>query len=138
MQETFADLDFCKLSILLLKEGVGIVQNAGIELVSLPQFPVDRIVGLSKMPVEQAAGIINKTLTGLSREPLYGSILQSILRKRTSEIDFINGEVTLVASSIRMASPLNKKVVELVHRVENEGKFLDPQKVKQEFGLNSN
>ncbi len=30
MQETFADLDLCKLSILLLREGVNIVQNAGI------------------------------------------------------------------------------------------------------------
>ena len=138
MQETFADLDFCRLSVLLLQEGVRVVQNAGIELVSLPQFPVDRILGLSKMPVEQAAGIMNKTLTGLSKEPLYGSILQSILRKRTSEIDFINGEVASVAASISMSSPLNRKVVELVHQVETEGRFLDPQKVKQEFGLNSN
>jgi 2-dehydropantoate 2-reductase len=138
MQETFSDLDFCRLSILLLREGVNIVQNAGIELVSLPQFPVDRIVGLSKMPVEQAAGIINKTLTTLSKEPLYGSILQSIMRKRTSEIDFINGEVALLASSISMESPLNRKVVNLVHQVENQGKFLDVKQVKQEFGLNSN
>ena len=45
------------------------------------------------MPVEQAAGIMNKTLTTLSKEPLYGSILQSILRRRASEIDFINGYV---------------------------------------------
>ena len=32
------------------------------------------------MPIDQAAGIINKTLTALSKEPLYGSILQSIMR----------------------------------------------------------
>ena len=88
--------------------------------------------------IEQAAGIMNKTLTGLSKEPLYGSILQSIMRKRTSEIDFINGEVASVAASLSMPSPLNRKVVELVHQVENQGRFLEPQRVKQEFGLNSN
>src|SRR5208282_2905248 len=74
MQETFADLDLCRLSIMLLKEGVDIVTQANIELISLPDFPKERIYGLVKMPMEQTAGIINKTLTGLSKEPLYGSI----------------------------------------------------------------
>lgn len=136
MQETFSDLDFCRLSILLLREGVDIVKEAKIELTSLPQFPVDRILGLSAMPIDQAAGIINKTLTTLSKEPLYGSILQSIMRKKPSEIDFINGEVTHLAKSIGLESPLNRKVVNLVHKVEQEGKFFSSQEVKKEFALN--
>ena len=135
MQETFADKDLCRLSVMLLREGVSIVRNAGIELVSLPQFPVERVYGLAAMPVDQAAEIIHKTLTTLSKEPLYGSILQSIMRKKTSEIDFINGEVTLVAKNIRMESPLNRKVVELVHTVEREGRFFEPAEVKREFDL---
>ena len=76
------------------------------------------------MPLNQAAGIINKTLTGLSKEPLYGSILQSIMRKKLSEIDFINGEVVMLAKGIGREAPLNTRVIELVHQVENEGKFL--------------
>lgn len=136
MQETFSDLDFCKLSVLLLREGVEVVQNARIELVSLPKFPVDRITGLSSLPLEEAARIINKTLTGLSKEPLYGSILQSIMRQRASEIDFINGEVTLLADNTGKKSPLNRKVVDLVHQVEREGKFFTAQEIKREFALN--
>ncbi len=136
MQETFADLDFCKLSIQLLQEGVGITQQAGIKLVSLPQFPAERIVGLSSMPLEQGAQIINKTLTSLSKEPLYGSILQSILRKKTSEIDYINGEVTHLAQGMGLKAPLNRKVVDLVHEVERTGTFLPLEKVKKEFSLN--
>jgi len=46
MQETFADLDFCRLSILLLKEGVDCIGKAGINIVSLPQFPAERIIKL--------------------------------------------------------------------------------------------
>ena len=92
MQETFADIDLCRLSIMLLKEGVDIIKSGNIELVSLPDFPKERIEGLVQMPIDQAAGIINKTLTSLSKEPLYGSILQSIMRGKTSEIDFINGD----------------------------------------------
>ncbi len=135
MQETFADMDLCRLSILLLREGVEIVRAARIELTSLPDFPKERILGLAVMPVEQAAGIINKTLTSLSKEPLYGSILQSILRKKTSEIDFINGEVVQLASHLRIEAPLNELVVDLVHQVERKGKFIDITEVKKAFNL---
>jgi 2-dehydropantoate 2-reductase len=135
MQETFADMDCCRLSVALLKEGVAVVRKANIELASLPQFPVDRIYGLAAMPPEQAAGIIQKTLTGLSKEPVYGSVLQSILRGRTSEIDFINGEIVRIARQIHVAVPLNEKIVDLVHRVEDQGKFLSFDQLKQELNV---
>lgn len=135
MQETFSDMDFCRLSVLLLKEGYGIVQNASIPLISLPNFPLERISGLAQMPVEQAAGIMNKTLTGLSKEPLYGSILQSIMRQKTSEIDYINGEVVLLGRHIRQSAPLNEKAVMMVHEVERSGRFFTAEEVKKEFNL---
>jgi len=135
MQETFSDMDLCKLSIQLLKEGVGIIQKAKIDLVSLPQFPAERIVGLANIPMDQASGIINKTLTTLSKEPLYGSILQSIMRKRASEIDYINGEVVRLAEQLNIEAPLNRKVVELVHKVETSGTYFDVQEIKQRFNL---
>ncbi len=135
MHETFSDLDFCRLSVLLLKEGIGIVEKAGIQMVSLPQFPKERITGLASMPVDQGAQIINKTLTGLSKEPLLGSILQSIMRKRTSEIDFINGEVAQMASHYKLPAPLNRRVVDMVHEVETTGEFFKPSDVKAKFNL---
>jgi 2-dehydropantoate 2-reductase len=132
MQETFADMDFCKLSILLLWEGIHIVQKAGIKLVSLPQFPVERILAFDAMRIDQAATIINQTLTKLSREPLYGSILQSIMRKRASEIDFINGEVMSLAKNLGLNAPLNQKIVDLVHQVEETGQFFSKEQIIKE------
>ena len=136
MQETFSDMDLCQLSIMLLKEGVEIVGKEGITLVSLPEFPVERIMGLIHMPIDQAAGIINKTLTTLSQEPLYGSILQSIMRKRPSEIDYINGEVVRLAEQLKTDAPLNRKVVEMVHQVEQKGEYFESDFLKEDFGLN--
>ncbi len=133
MQETFADLDLCRLSLMLLKEGIAIIQSANIELVSLPDFPKERTLGLSAMPLDQGAGVIQKVLTNLSKEPLYGSILQSILRGKTSEIDFINGEVVQLASHFRTSVPLNESVVEMVHEVERTGRFFDPEEIKRRF-----
>lgn len=135
MQETFANLDMCRLSVLLLREGVDVVHKANISLVSLPHFPVDRILGLTAMPVDQAAGILQQTLTTLSEEPLYGSILQSIQRKKSTEIDFINGEVTCMATQMRFEAPLNKLMVSKVHDVERTGQFLTFDEIKQTFQL---
>ena len=135
MQETFADLDLCRLSILLLKEGVDCIGKAGINIVSLPQFPAERIIGLVNMPIDQAAEIINKTLTTLSKEPLYGSILQSIMRKRTSEINYINGEVVELAKELEMDAPLNSKIVDMVHEVESNQRFFDRPTVKEAFNM---
>jgi len=137
MQEAFSDIDLCRLSIMLLKEGVDVVTQAHIELVSLPDFPKERIYGLVKMPDEQAAGIINKTLTTLSKEPLYGSILQSIMRGKRSEIDFINGEVVHLGNSLKLPVPLNSRVVDMVHEVERSGKFFSVEEVKRLFHLNN-
>ncbi|MBI5024286.1 MAG: 2-dehydropantoate 2-reductase [Candidatus Omnitrophica bacterium] len=136
MQETFADMDLCRLSILLLKEGLVIVRKSGIALVSLPQFPAERIYGMANMPLEQAAGIINKTLTSLSKEPLYGSILQSIMRGRTSEIDYINGQVLKMVRSPKDEAPLNARAVEMVHQVEQRKKYFTVEEIKEAFELN--
>ena len=135
MQETFADMDLCRLSILLLKEGVGIVQKNGIQLVSLPQFPAERVYGMANMPLDQAAGIINKTLTGLSKEPLYGSILQSIMRGRASEVDYINGQVLKMVRSPKDEAPLNARVVEMVHQVEQSKKYFTVEEIREAFEL---
>ncbi|HBO97452.1 MAG TPA: hypothetical protein DE315_06540 [Candidatus Omnitrophica bacterium] len=137
MQETFADMDLCRLSILLLKEGVGIVQENGIQLVSLPNFPAERVCGMANMPLDQAAGIINKTLTTLSKEPLYGSILQSIMRGRSSEIDYINGQVLKMVRSPKDEAPLNARVVEMVHQVEQRKRYFTVEEIKEGFNLKS-
>lgn len=135
MQETFADLEMCRLSIRLLKEGVDIVRKANIEMASLPTFPMERIIGLTQMPEDQAAQIIQQTLTTLSEEPVYGSILQSIKRGKTSEIDFINGEVVYLAREMKQEVPMNENIVEMVHQVERTGNYFDIEHIKKEFDL---
>ena len=45
------------------------------------------------------------------------------MRKRTSEIDYINGEVVMLARQIRAKAPLNEKLTQMVHQVERTGKF---------------
>ena len=78
---------------------------------------------------------MGKTLTGLSQEPLYGSILQSIRRGKKSEIDFINGEIVHIAEQNGLQAPLNEKLCALLHDVEQSGRFLSADQVKQAYAL---
>jgi 2-dehydropantoate 2-reductase len=123
MQESFKDLDISRVSIAIWKEGFQIVDKLGINLVSMPGFPVENLTKLTSMPAEEAAKIFSGIMTKLSSEPLYGSILQSIKRGRASEIDYINGEFVRLAEEHGLTAPLNRKVVEMVHEVERNKRF---------------
>jgi len=123
MQEVFGDRDISRISIAIWKEGLEVVNKAGIKLVSLPGFPAENITKLTSLPVVQAAEIFSQTMKNLSKEPLYGSILQSIMRGRGSEIDYINGEFVRLAQDNKIAAPLNNALIDMVHQVEKNKRF---------------
>jgi 2-dehydropantoate 2-reductase len=124
MQETFCHIPFCKISVRIWQEGLDLVNKARITLSSLPTFPVERLTQLVSMPSDESAKIFSAIMLNLSKEPLYGSILQSIRRKRPSEIDYINGEFVNLAASLGQKAPLNERLVQMVHDVERSGRFL--------------
>lgn len=134
MQETFSHPGIARLGIRLLYEALNVVDRAGIELAPLPEFPVERLRGLAGMPLEEAGELFSRTMTNLSREPLYGSILQSIKRGKNSEIDYFNGEIVRLGDKVGVAAPLNQKMVEMVHRVENRGRFIGETEILNETG----
>ncbi|MDD4909112.1 MAG: ketopantoate reductase family protein [Candidatus Omnitrophica bacterium] len=133
MQEVFSDIEMCKLALALQKEAFEAVDRAGIKPGALPGFDIDKARGLAFMPVDKAAAIFSGIMTKLSSEPLHGSILQSIKRGRPSEIDYINGQIADVAEKTGVPAPLNKKLVELVHRVEKTGGFLTKEQIKEKI-----
>ena len=132
LQEAFGDLELAKLAIQLNKEAYKALTKSNTELASLPSYPKERISGLVNMPINEAARLFSKIMTNLSKEPLYGSILQSIKRGKKSEIDYINGEIVNLAGVAKIDAPLNRRIVELVHKVEDEGKFLFKQELLSE------
>ncbi len=127
MQEAFSDLNFAKLAIELNQEAFNIIKTSGIKLADLPTYPKTRIEGLVSMPRDQAANIFSQVINSLSKEPLYGSILQSIRNNKRSEIDYINGEIVSLADENNLKAPINKRIVELVHKVEETGSFISKQ-----------
>jgi 2-dehydropantoate 2-reductase len=129
MQEAFKNKEISKIAIAIWKEGLGVVKKAGVKLASLPDFPLERLEKLTALPLEEAAQILSGIMTNLSKEPLYGSVLQSIKRGKKSEIDFLNGEFVALAKEHGGRAPLNEKLVAMVHAVEKEKKFFAPDEL---------
>ncbi|MCX5700403.1 MAG: ketopantoate reductase family protein [Candidatus Omnitrophica bacterium] len=123
MQEAFCDPEVSRISIAIWKEGFDIIDKLGIKLTSLPGFPIENITKLIALAPQEAAQVFSGIMTKLSKDPLYGSILQSIKRGRSSEIDYLNGEFVSLAKQNKLEADLNKKMVEMVHTVEQNGKF---------------
>ena len=133
MQETFSNLEMTKLSIILLKEAFKVVDNEKIKLENLPDFDIAKYRGLVAMPLEEAAKVFSQIMVGLSKEPLYGSILQSIKRNRPSEIDYINGEIARLGQMGLEGAVLNTRMTHLVHQVEKTKKFFTIEELKKMF-----
>lgn len=129
MQEAFSDIEVGRISIAIWKEGLEVVDKSGINLVSLPDFPLERLMKLTSLPAAEAGKIFSGIMANLSREPLYGSILQSIKRGRPSEIDYLNGEFVRIAKANNLDSPLNEKLTAMVHQVEAGHKFFSRQEL---------
>lgn len=127
MQEAFQDLEISRIAIAIWKEGLNIVNKLGINLISLPDFPVERLTKLTALSTVEAAKIYSGIMVNLSKVPLYGSILQSIKRGKFSEIDYINGEFVTLAKNNNLSAPLNEKLVEMVHSVERNDKFFSKE-----------
>jgi 2-dehydropantoate 2-reductase len=123
MQEVFSDLTISRISIAIWKEGFEIIDKIGINLVSLPGFPVQNLTKFTSLPSEVAAQVFSEMMQHLSKDPLYGSILQSIMRGKLSEIDYINGEFVRLAEENNLQAPLNKILVDMVHQVEKGNGF---------------
>jgi len=135
MQEAFADIEMAKISIRLLKECFAVADDNKIELADMPNFEVAKFRGLTQMPLDEAAKVFSGIMVNLSKEPLYGSILQSIKRGRPSEIDYFNGEFIKMSRFGRVGAVLNTKLVNLVHELEKTKKFLSNEELRQKCSI---
>jgi 2-dehydropantoate 2-reductase len=135
LQETFEDPRLCRLGVMLMKEAYETMEKAGIRLGSLPDLPLDKLRSLLGAPLEVSSGVYGNIMKGLSKEPLPGSVLQSIRRGKATEVDYLNGEIAVLGMKHRFPACINKKMVELVKRVEECGRFISREELLKETGI---
>jgi 2-dehydropantoate 2-reductase len=132
VQEVYADSYLSRLVVRLLREGLAVVKGAGIKLEGLPDVSVALIRLLGRLPVRLASRLATaKVRRTASDAPILGSTLQSLRRNRLTEIDYLNGEIVRLGAEVGVPTPLNVMVVEMVHRVEKQGRFLGVKAIRE-------
>ena len=57
------------------------------------------------------------------QRPFRFSVHRDLNQGKPTEVDYINGELVRLAEEFGLRAPRNNKVVELVHLIEQQGKF---------------
>ena len=134
MSEVYSNTFLRNLAVGLMREGLRVIDRANIRLKSLPEVSVGLTRLINWMPMGIAGRIAAAKVRRLTTVwPLWGSTLQSIQRGRPTEIDYLNGEVMELGKRFGEVTPLNTKMVELVHQVERTGQFLSAEEIRRAF-----
>jgi len=132
LSEVYANTFLRNLAVGLVREGLRVVNRAKIRLESLPEVSVGLARLINWMPLGIAGQIAAAKVRQLATVwPLWGSTLQSVQRGRPTEIDYLNGEIVELGKRCGEVTPLNSKIVELVHQVERTGQFLSVEEIRQ-------
>jgi 2-dehydropantoate 2-reductase len=124
VQKAFSDPDIAAVAVMLLKEGIGVIEEAEVHIEPLPDFNESSLKSLLAAPLPEAAVRFGDITTNMSRIPCQGPVLGSIEQGEPTEIDFINGELVKIAGVLERPTPLNSLMVTLVHEVERTRKFM--------------
>jgi 2-dehydropantoate 2-reductase len=95
----------------------------------------DRVVRvLAHAPLGLAQAVPFRIARAMGSTPNPASILQSIRRGQPTEVDALNGAVVRAAAEAGREAPVNAALVELVHEVEQTGRFLGVDEVVRRVG----
>jgi 2-dehydropantoate 2-reductase len=126
----------------ILAECARVFREAGIALVPIPGVPdvgsFRFLLFLFGVPfVGDIGGLIMRFC--FDRKPIIFSLQKDLERQKTTEIDFVNGEIVRVARELGMQAPCNALVVEMVHELEQrgDGSFFSRDEVVRRFHARS-
>jgi 2-dehydropantoate 2-reductase len=124
------------VAIPLQRESLNVLAQSGVRLSRIPGAPdafrFQRLLRLLNWPM---LGRLTEFVIRafFNRKPIRFSLGIDLARGRKTEVDFINGEIVRLATANQVSAPLNTKVVELVHQLEQRGGFLSRGEVMDLF-----
>jgi len=129
MQEIAKNKKLVKLQIMLMKEALYIVEKSGATPCSLPGAPISLIKFIMNLPLIFSKPLFRLQSKFLENLPSPGSTLQSISRNKSTEIDYLNGEIVKLGEKIKTPTPYNSTIVDLVHQVSESKKFFSADEI---------
>ncbi|MDJ0376589.1 2-dehydropantoate 2-reductase [Cryobacterium sp. PH31-L1] len=116
-----------------MRETVRVGLASGVRFGSLQGLSQWRLRLFALTPVWAGQVLPLSMRARMGTVPNQGSTLQSLARGQRTEIDFLNGAVVRAATATGTTAPVNARLTELVHEVEQSGVFLTPAEVRGRF-----
>jgi 2-dehydropantoate 2-reductase len=134
LNDAVKDPILLKIGVLVLREAFAALDKAHICLVDIPGFPALVLHELVMQPLAEAATAFGEHMEKkLGKRKILSSTLQSIKRGKTTEIEFFNGEIAVVGAQAGVATPCNRTVIQLIHSIEQTGKFFTREELEKIF-----
>ncbi|GAA2754616.1 ketopantoate reductase family protein [Amnibacterium kyonggiense] len=108
-----------------MRETIRVARADGVRLEGLPALPPALIRAIDRLPLPLASRVLRRGVAArMGDVPNPGSTLQSLRRGRPTEIDHLSGAVVAEGERLGVPTPVNRRIVEVVHAIEATGAFL--------------
>ncbi len=124
VQQTVADAGLLPILARGMVETVAVGDAAGVAWGRIGGVDAEAVASIRTGGPAAAAELARTLAAGMGDVPNPASMLQSIRRGRTTEVDQINGAVVALGRAHGVATPVNAALVALVHEVERAGAHL--------------
>lgn len=129
VQEVIDDPALRRLMSASMQEAARVGLARGVHFEEVNRVTHDDLVRLAEAPPADSEFLALQLRAYLGEVPNPGSTLQSIRRGQPSEIDYLNGAIVSAGRDARVPTPVNERMVALVHEVERTGRFLSTSEV---------
>jgi 2-dehydropantoate 2-reductase len=86
---------------------------------------------VARLPTALGGALTARRAAGIdTRWPVKGPTWQSVARGRTTEVEYLNGEIVRTGKAAHVATPFNAFVVTLMQRVTSTGHYLSPRDIE--------
>jgi 2-dehydropantoate 2-reductase len=110
---------FRRIVAALVDEAVRVLRAGRIQTARFRGVPVGWMPYLLRLPTPLVRLV---TAAQLRIDPeARSSMWEDLARGRTTEVDFLNGEIVRLAERVRVDAPFNRRIVKLVHAAERAG-----------------
>ena len=101
----------------IIKECIDVCRAGGIRIEPVQGKDIVKLLDYSN-PVKRAISLFIIPIAIRKHAKLKASMLQDIEKGKLTEVDAINGAVSAYGRKVGVPTPINDRVVELIHRIE--------------------
>jgi len=131
-QQVFSDPDMAKAGVLLLQEGMRVIDKSGVRREPLPDLGDGYLRGLLASSPDDSARLFSAMAVNTSLTPYYCPTVECVGRDAARDVEYLNGELVKLAGELDCMAPLNSLMVRLAKKVESDGRFLGKQEFMEE------